>query len=30
GYHPRRQVPLGDYVADFAFRKQRLVIEVDG
>jgi very-short-patch-repair endonuclease len=30
GLHVRRQVPIGDYVADFAIHSARLVIEVDG
>jgi len=30
GYHFRRQVPIGPYIADFACVKEKLVIEVDG
>jgi len=30
GWHFRRQVPLGHFVADFASHRARLVIEVDG
>jgi very-short-patch-repair endonuclease len=30
GHRFRRQVPIGPYVVDFACRKARLVIEVDG
>ena len=30
GFHPRRQAPIGDYIVDFSFRKQRLAIEIDG
>ncbi len=30
GFHIRRQVPIGPYVVDFACRKARLMIEVDG
>jgi very-short-patch-repair endonuclease len=30
GTHFRRQVPIGPYVADFASRASRLVIELDG
>jgi very-short-patch-repair endonuclease len=30
GYHFRRQVPLGGYIADFACHRARLVIECDG
>ena len=30
GFHIRRQVPIGRYVADFACLRRRLVIEVDG
>jgi very-short-patch-repair endonuclease len=30
GYKFRRQVPIGRYVADFACRDARLVVEVDG
>ena len=30
GLHFRRQVPIGPYIVDFAERKHRLVIEVDG
>lgn len=30
GFHIRRQVPIGCYVADFACLRRRLVIEVDG
>jgi very-short-patch-repair endonuclease len=30
GYHFRRQHPIGDYIADFACLKKKLVIEVDG
>lgn len=30
GFHFRRQVPIGPYIADFACVKEKLVIEVDG
>lgn len=30
GFHFRRQVPLGKYIADFACHSARLIIEVDG
>ncbi|MDZ5451571.1 endonuclease domain-containing protein [Labrys sp. ZIDIC5] len=30
GFHIRRQVPIGRYVADFACLRRRLVVEVDG
>src|ERR1044071_6351960 len=30
GTHFRRQVPIGNYVADFACMAARLVIEIDG
>jgi very-short-patch-repair endonuclease len=31
GYHFRRQVPIGDYIADFAcYRKKCIIIELDG
>jgi very-short-patch-repair endonuclease len=30
GYKFRRQYPIGRYIADFACRSQRLVIELDG
>ncbi|MET3926586.1 DUF559 domain-containing protein [Devosia sp. 2618] len=30
GYHFRKQVPLGPYVADFACHRVKLVIEIDG
>jgi very-short-patch-repair endonuclease len=30
GYRFRRQVPIGDFIADFACLSERLVIEVDG
>ena len=30
GLHPRRQAPIGGFVADFAFLRQKLLIEVDG
>jgi very-short-patch-repair endonuclease len=30
GYKFTRQLPIGPYFADFACRKQKLVIEVDG
>ena len=30
GYHFRRQVPIGEYVADFACYRRRLVVELDG
>jgi very-short-patch-repair endonuclease len=30
GYRFQRQYPIGDYIADFACRSARLVIEVDG
>lgn len=29
-FHFRRQVPIGPYIADFAEKSSRLVIEVDG
>src|SRR5262245_56253841 len=29
GYHFVRQLPIGNYIADFACRTQRLVVEVD-
>ena len=30
GFHPRRQHPIAGFVVDFAFRRQRLIIEIDG
>jgi len=30
GFHVRKQVPIGAYIADFAIMKERLIIEVDG
>ena len=30
GYKFRRQVPIGDYIADFVCLEKRLIIEVDG
>lgn len=30
GYHFRRQVPIGPFIADFACVKEKLVIEIDG
>ena len=30
GFHVRKQVPIGMYIADFAIMKERLIIEVDG
>lgn len=30
GFHVRKQVPIGSYIADFAIMKERLIIEVDG
>lgn len=30
GFHVRKQVPIGVYIADFAIMKERLIIEVDG
>ncbi|GLS18024.1 hypothetical protein GCM10007874_10400 [Labrys miyagiensis] len=30
GYHLRRQISIGRFVADFACKRRRLVIEVDG
>lgn len=30
GYHFRRQVPVGPYIADFACAKAKLIVEVDG
>jgi len=30
GYKFRRQVPIGPFIADFACRSRRLIIEVDG
>lgn len=29
-YKFRRQVPMGDYIVDFVYFEQRLIIEVDG
>jgi len=29
-FHFRRQVPMGSYIVDFAEKKSRLVIELDG
>jgi very-short-patch-repair endonuclease len=30
GFHFRRQVPIGPYVADFACHSARIVVELDG
>ncbi|MEO0411246.1 MAG: DUF559 domain-containing protein [Pseudomonadota bacterium] len=30
GWHFRRQVPIGRYIADFACLKARLIVEIDG
>jgi len=30
GYKFKRQLPIDDYIADFACPKQRLIVEVDG
>ncbi len=30
GFHFRRQIPIGPFIADFACVKEKLVIEVDG
>ncbi|GLK80801.1 endonuclease domain-containing protein [Methylopila turkensis] len=30
GFHPRRQAPLLGYIVDFAFKSERIVIEIDG
>ena len=30
GCHFRHQSPIGEYVVDFAWRRRRLVVEVDG
>lgn len=30
GFHVRKQVPIGIYIADFAIMKERIIIEVDG
>ena len=30
GWHIRRQVPIGRYVADFVCEKARVIVEVDG
>ena len=30
GYHFVRQLPIGPYIADFACRKAKLIVEVDG
>ncbi len=30
GYYFRRQVPIKDYIVDFACLKQKLIIELDG
>jgi len=30
GYHFRRQVPIGRYVADFACHRAKLIVELDG
>lgn len=29
-YYFRRQMPIGKYIVDFACRKERLIVEVDG
>jgi very-short-patch-repair endonuclease len=30
GFHFRRQVPIGDFIVDFACLKHRIVVELDG
>ena len=30
GYRFRRQVPIGWYIADFAYHEARLIVEIDG
>lgn len=30
GFHFRRQAPIGPYIADFAWLKGRLIVELDG
>jgi len=30
GFHFRRQEPIGPYIADFACRRARLIVETDG
>ena len=30
GYKFRRQVPIGDYIADFVCHEARLIVEIDG
>jgi len=30
GYRFRRQVPIGRYIADFAYHEARLIVEIDG
>lgn len=30
GFHVRKQVPIGPYIADFAIHSAQLIIEVDG
>jgi len=30
GYKFRRQVPIGNYIADFLCKERRLVVEIDG
>ncbi len=30
GFHFRRQVPIGKYIADFACLKEKLIVELDG
>jgi very-short-patch-repair endonuclease len=30
GFHFRRQVPIGEHIADFACYRRRIVIELDG
>ena len=30
GYHFRRQAPIGPYIVDFAEKRRRMIIEVDG
>jgi very-short-patch-repair endonuclease len=30
GFHFRRQVPIGRYIADFACHRAKLIVEVDG
>ena len=30
GWHFRRQAPIGPYIADFACKRSRLIVEIDG